>query len=261
MSDSDQITIETPEHVQFSYELAGLGSRGLASFVDHLLFGTGIVILAVGLALIGSAVDLPDFGTIAFALIGSVFLFYIVYFILAEGITGGRSPGKRLVGIRVIRDDGTAAAALDIIVRNVLRLVDMLPVLYTTGLVSILVHRRSKRVGDMAARTIVVKERLLELSDIAPAAGSAAQPLPPSPLHSIARLGVRRVSAEEARTIQRYLERRYELEPPRAAEIAARLLESLVHRFPAEHQAAIQANPDAFLQALAEVYTADVGRF
>jgi len=257
----DQVTIETPEHVQFSYELAGLGSRGLASFVDHLLFGTGFVVLTVALALLGTALDLPDVTWIGWALGASFVLFYVLYFILAEGLTGGRSPGKRLVGIRVIRDDGTAATALDMVVRNALRLVDMLPAFYSVGLIAMLVHRRSKRVGDMAARTIVVKERLLELSDIAPTGSSSGEPLPPSPLHSIARLGVRRVTAEEVRTIQRYLERRHELEAPRAAEIAGRLFQSLAPRFPAEHQQAIQGDPEGFLQALAEVYMAEIGRF
>src|SRR5439155_10322840 len=79
------------------------------------------------------------------------------YFVFCEMTSGGRSLGKALVGLRVVRDGGFPISLRESLVRNLLRLVDVLPWYYTVGLVSIVLSRDGKRLGDLAAGTIVVR--------------------------------------------------------------------------------------------------------
>jgi hypothetical protein len=79
------------------------------------------------------------------------------YFVLFETLAGGRSPGKMLVGLRVVSDDGRAIGVPQAIARNLLRFIDVLPTSYLVGLAAILVSPQGKRLGDLAAGTIVVR--------------------------------------------------------------------------------------------------------
>ena len=92
--------------------------------------------------------------------VGSIasFLLYFGYDVAFEVLGGGRTPGKRLAGLRVLRDDGRPVDLLSSCIRNVIRLVDGLPLLYLPAMVSILVTTNNQRLGDLAARTIVVRD-------------------------------------------------------------------------------------------------------
>lgn len=83
-----------------------------------------------------------------------------------DAFGGGRTPGRRLTGLRLVMADGGSVGLLPAVVRNVLRLVDLLPGAYSVGVVAVLVSPRNQRLGDMAAGTVVVRE--------APAARRAA---------------------------------------------------------------------------------------
>lgn len=163
-ADTRLLSVETPEAVSFSQELADVGSRGLALLLDMLIIGliavaeivvTGGVLL--GLGMLNARLFTGVGAWIAGGLIVALFLTFWGYFVLTEGLRG-RTPGKRTMGLRVMRDDGAQATMLDSVVRNLIRLVDLLPGYYAVGLVSALVSSRHKRLGDMAAGTVVVRD-------------------------------------------------------------------------------------------------------
>jgi uncharacterized RDD family membrane protein YckC len=169
MTDGDATTelfrVETPESVAFAYELAGLGSRGLALILDTLLLvlifiGEGAVFALAGWAASAAPGQAGErlLPWLAGAALIVWFATYWGYFIAGEVWRNGRTWGKRRMGIRVVRDDGSRVGAGDSVVRNLLRIVDVLPGNYAVGMVCVLVSKRNKRVGDMAAGTVVVRD-------------------------------------------------------------------------------------------------------
>jgi uncharacterized RDD family membrane protein YckC len=167
---SDLLSVETPESVAFAYRLAGLGSRGFALILDTLvvsLIGIGEALAGLGLyeALNLSSARLAD--TAAPWIIGAavviVFLTAWGYFIVGEVFGNGRTWGKRWLGLRVVRDDGSRVRAGDSVIRNLLRLADVLPGNYTLGMFAILFTPQHKRLGDMAAGTVVIRDETTEL--------------------------------------------------------------------------------------------------
>lgn len=215
----DQLTIDTPEHIALELPLAGVGSRFLALAYDSLLqlvvlAGLGIVAAGIGL-LIVPATGRPSLGLWLFAallLIG--FVVYMGYFALFETIWNGQTPGKRLVGLRVIDVSGRPVTAYAAILRNLLRLVDQLPGFYALAIVSVLLTERNQRLGDLAAGTVVVHDRV-EARAAAPA------------VEARARHGAQRLTAAELTLIEGFLRRRSDLDPlvrlRTARQIAARM--------------------------------------
>lgn len=171
----ESVTISTPENVSFTFELAGLGSRFIALLVDMfvqfvIFWGVAMGIYLVGLgAVVAVAVTMTDKTAVARVtgaiVIGAVALiilaFFLIgwsYFILFEVRSGGQTPGKRLMNLRVLRDKGQPVRFFDSAIRNILRAVDWLPGMYMVGIVSILANRSNQRIGDIAAGTMVVRE-------------------------------------------------------------------------------------------------------
>jgi uncharacterized RDD family membrane protein YckC len=164
----DTLHIETPENVAFGYTIAGIGSRFLAALVDTILIGILQVIVLIA-ALAFARVLLPDG---AMALDGdNPFLGWIIgisglisfaflwgYYIFFEMLWNGQSPGKRRARLRVIRADGTPITLTESIIRNLVRLIDFLPAYYGVGVVTMFVNPQSRRLGDLAAGTLVVRE-------------------------------------------------------------------------------------------------------
>lgn len=255
MVDSDErVGLRVPEQIEISYELAGLGSRFLAAAIDTFLVALGVAVLALAAWLIrgvitGSAA--PSTFT-AIVVLSAAVLMYIGYFTYFESTSGGQSPGKRLTGLRVVSVDGAAVSPEQSAVRNILRLVDLLPLLYAAGLVSILVTARNQRLGDLAAATMVIKERLEPLVELPEEPSSMAVGLPPGVSAEVLRLvraGVRAVTREEEKTIRRFLERRFDLAPPARRRLAARLADALRPRFPGIEPGQLQS-PEAFLEVV-----------
>ena len=159
------VDVETPEQVVFSYSLAGVGSRALAAFVDYmicfaLLMG---VIIMTSLVFTGA---IARTGAAALSAWGGAFLilaqFAILwgYYVLFEGLNDGRTPGKKWLGLRVVEDGGFSVSFAASAARNLARIIDMQPVFfYAVGLISVVASKRGKRIGDMIAGTIVVRER------------------------------------------------------------------------------------------------------
>lgn len=148
----------------FPYRVAGIGTRFLAALIDGLI-SIGVEILVVLLALVVYLVGASS-AAVILGLTLSFILFW-GYFIYFETTWNGQTPGKRMMKIRVIKTSGEPISFIDAVVRNLIRIVDSLPFLYGLGLLSMFISKQSRRLGDFAAGTLVVKERsLVTLRDV-----------------------------------------------------------------------------------------------
>lgn len=161
---NESVSIPTPDRIHLEFELAGLGSRALAFMIDCVLIVSGLVLLAFVLVVAGllAAADPATLAASAWA----VALFFIVlflgmwgYFLLFEALDHGRTPGKRLAGIRVIRDDGFPIGWREAALRNLVRAADMIPPpACLVGSLMIAISKNGSRLGDLVAGTMVVRE-------------------------------------------------------------------------------------------------------
>lgn len=170
----DQLSIDTPELVSLELPVAGLGSRAVACFIDYLLQSVALFLFFLGLALLASALPTPAHAHVSKAqsdsdtawgmaiVIAIMFLFQWGYFTLFEAFWHGQTPGKRLLRLRVLEQTGRSASFLNALTRNLLRVVDMMPGFYLVGIVFLFATKRSQRLGDLTAGTIVVHERTVE---------------------------------------------------------------------------------------------------
>jgi uncharacterized RDD family membrane protein YckC len=161
------LKIRTGQGVEIDLELAGLGARSYAFLIDwhiRILLAAAWVIAAVGLVwLLRQGADdvlewIGERRLMTWVLLPAG-LIYLLYHPLFEIATSGRTPGKRLAGIRVIGDDGRVPGVGAHLARNVFRLIDSLPLLYVLGIVVGLCNRRQLRIGDLAAGTVLIYEQ------------------------------------------------------------------------------------------------------
>ena len=234
---SAELRIRTPEGIAFSYPLAGPVIRGLAWMVDLLV----IVVISQGLGTIARLAGVvgADFA-MALSTIG-YFVVSIGYTIATEWAWRGQTIGKRLLNLRVMDAQGLRLQVNQVVMRNLLRFVDMLPGFYAIGGAACLLNRRAQRLGDLAANTVVVHLPKHAEPDLDQLLAGKFNSLRQHP-HLEARLR-QRVSPEEARLALQALVRRDELDPAARLQLFGALADhfkSLV-AFPAE---SIEAMPD-----------------
>jgi len=238
-----QLSIETPEQIALEFPLAGIGSRFLALFIDLVLQGL-VYVAAFLLSFFGIAAmhGLPGWMTNwIWALYGlAAFVIYTGYFALFETFWNGQTPGKRYAGIRVIKDSGRAITGFEALTRNLLRIVDQLPGVYAVGVITMLCSRESKRLGDFAAGTVVVRETQNNAWLPNWSAGGAAD----APLYDVTRLSV-----ADLEVIEMFLQRRLDLSPTVRVETGQRLCRRLADTLGVAPEQI--ANPDNFLEAVA----------
>src|SRR5258708_22366825 len=163
---SAEYSVLTPERVSLQYDIAGIGSRGAAAMVDTAIQAVVMIVLFVALSAgLATVAAFLSFGnsnaTATLVLALFVLALFIVangYFILFEILWNGQTPGKRMVGLRVIRENGYPMRPIDAVIRNLVRLVDWLPGAYGIGVLTLLMNERPKQLGDFASGTIVVRE-------------------------------------------------------------------------------------------------------
>jgi uncharacterized RDD family membrane protein YckC len=217
----DTVTIETPEGVDLNVTLAGLGSRFVAAVIDLLIQVGTLFIFFFALGIVGEAAG--DLGGFAVA-IGALLIFVVVfvYPVLFETLNSGRTPGKAAIGIRAVMEGGRPITFAAAAVRNLVRLVDTLPFSYAVGIVAILVSKKNQRLGDMAAGTLVVRDRKPE-----PVAAAWVHSMTPQYSYEVDGWDVSSVDEDEIATVRSFLLRRFELTPEAryglANELAARL--------------------------------------
>src|SRR5579859_3411485 len=161
---SAEYSVLTPERVSLQYDIAGIGSRGAAAIVDTAIQAVTltvvIVALGAGLAISGLSGDGGSGSSLLVVGFIAVAVLAIAdgYFMFFEILWNGQTPGKRMVGIRVIRENGYPMRPIDAVIRNLVRVVDWLPFGYGVGVLAMLFNSRSRRLGDFASGTIVVRE-------------------------------------------------------------------------------------------------------
>ncbi len=214
------LSVQTPESIAFSYELAGLGSRFLAVVIDLLIQGAIFVAIIWGIALLGAgqppervvtAASTKMAVSILYAFfITLIFIVFFAYFIVFEAFWNGRTPGKKLMGLRVVRDGGYPLDFTSAAIRNLIRVGEVVLGFYAISAIACIASAENKRLGDMAAGTIVVRD---------------------SPIASLATLVAESEEAprstmlteKEHSIIDLFVARRKSLAPSVRAQIAARI--------------------------------------
>jgi uncharacterized RDD family membrane protein YckC len=218
------LSIETPENVAFGYEVAGLGSRFMAALVDSLLILALLIVVGLVGALFSGAVltNIEQSEELVLWVVGALILIAFVlmggYYIFFELLWNGQTPGKRVFNLRVIRSDGRPITLTESLVRNLVRLVDFLPSTYGVGVVTMFLTSQAQRLGDLAASTLVIFDQgEVTLESLRPRTGST--PAVRTQLNEVTGerepvlpdVPVQRLTDQDARLIEEYLRRRYQL--------------------------------------------------
>jgi uncharacterized RDD family membrane protein YckC len=228
----DELVIETPERVELHYVLANIGNRFLAAGIDHLIQTVSIVIILVAASTIGNwrLFSSMSVWTAAVTVL-VIFAIYWGYFVAFETLWNGQTPGKRIMRLRVVREDGRPVRFFEVFVRNLLRLaIDFQPLpSYAIGVVSIIFSEKSKRIGDFVAGTVVIKERateapsLTEIIKVSEFERQRVERTTAAPFLADTRL----LSDQELRAVETFLKRRFELKEPNRSALAARIAQPI----------------------------------
>ena len=257
--DDDRLVIESPDHVEVAVDLAGVGSRFLALAVDTVIQGAlvlGVIIILMALSGLFGAVGLPALEGVFLAIgIGAVAIINFGYYIVCEMRMNGQTVGKRLVRIRVVKDTGEPIRFFDSALRNFVRVFEAAAGLYSISVVSVLISSQRKRLGDLAAGTIVVvaSERL------APAhlaIDIANLPMSDELRRSI-RAGIGAVTQEEYEFVTDLLARAAELPQQMATRMAVETGWKMMQKMGITPSGAESQTPHTyfvFLQAVAALY-------
>ncbi len=218
---AETVDVETPELVVLTYTVAGVGSRVAAALIDYGICLLGYAAVLIGMSSLGVRSRLGGWaGSAAWAgALLYLLLFAILwgYYVLFEGLADGQTPGKRLLRLRAVRDGGYSVTFGASAVRNLVRLLDMQPIFtYGVAIASVMLTRRGKRLGDLAAGTIVVREGLAPRA--APAATRRTAGQTPEGAVAVARL-----TNAEYSVLERFAERRAELTADRRAALAEQI--------------------------------------
>jgi uncharacterized RDD family membrane protein YckC len=242
----ESLIIETPERVPLEFALASIGNRFLAVAIDHFIQYLSIFILVW--LLMSFAGGLPDamnapekfFGdmpkwTLAI-LILAVFLIFAGYFIVFEWMWNGQTPGKRLMKLRVIRDDGRPITLWEAIARNLLRICDAAPgfviPVYSVGLITIFLNGRDQRIGDIFAGTVVVRERAGEAPTFAETFSNPVSDTAFSRVQTRTefRADISPVTESEIEVVESFLRRRWDLSDRQRLWMAWRIALPLMYK-------------------------------
>lgn len=205
-------TVDTPELVRFRFRLAGPGPRAVAWMIDFAVMTTVVVggsVVVSAFSVIEGVAELGQ-GLIMLLLFAMNWLYGAIF----ETLWSGRTPGKALLNLRVVRADGAPGRFPDFLLRNLLRYVDFLPAAFGLGILVMTVDDKLRRIGDLVGGTIVVAEQrtrvLAAVPIVPPVSDEERQALP-------ARVDL---SRSEVRAIEALLRRRTQLSDERAEELA-----------------------------------------
>jgi uncharacterized RDD family membrane protein YckC len=236
----EDLVVATPEQVAFRFETAGLGSRFAAQLLDLAVLAGLFIAVSIASAVVSALLRTP---TVAGIFIVGAFLSFWAYWILLEALWSGRTLGKYALHLRVIDARGGPVSPGQAVIRNLLRIVDFLPWSYALGTAVMFSTARSQRLGDLAAGTVVIRERAaIRLADLVANTTQPAQA--PAPVRAGAELepGLRRF-------VQAYAQRRATLAPQRREQLAWSVEPALRTVLPA---VVASAGPLAALDQLAD---------
>jgi uncharacterized RDD family membrane protein YckC len=239
MTSFDKLTIETPEQTALELPLAGIGSRFLALAVDYLI--QFVALMALVIFFTNVTIPWPWLSQwMEVIFIFALFFLSQAYFAFFEALWNGQSPGKRYTRLRVIKEDGRPIGVADAVARNLLRIVDWLPGIYVVGIVTMMLNRQNKRLGDYVAGTVVVHEKPFEEMQM----GWDLAERPGAPLFHASRL-----SPEEFSLVETFLQRRSHLSDAVRRDMARQISDRIAETLgtpPAQ-----RAVPEVFLEGIA----------
>lgn len=248
------ISISTPESLEFSHEPAGIGSRFVASVIDAILQVAMILVVlsSAGLWTLPLKAATDSSSTWAGAI--TILLAFLVlwgYHIFFEMIWNGQTPGKRAAGIRILKDGGYPIGFLDSLIRNLLRLVDFLPFSYGVGVVVMLCNSKFKRVGDFAAGTIVVKERRIKMPHSL--TSETVGPREDIMFDGQPLTNVYKLSDAEFDVVRQFMVRRHELQKDARLSLAIKIARPLARKLGLQPEVTL-GKEEEFLEKLARAY-------
>jgi uncharacterized RDD family membrane protein YckC len=266
----DVLSIDTPEQVALRFPVAGIGSRFLAVLVDTLIQVVLYLVFILILVLIASSAPKTNTGQLSHngekwlvaILILLHFAMYWGYFTLFEGLRNGQTPGKIAFKLRVIQDSGRQITFFESMTRNLIRVIDLLPGFYLAGVIAMVCNRQHKRLGDLAAGTLVIHERKTEepiWGGTGPRTFTAAA-FTPSPADrfpesrtapelTLPADSVARLTADDLSVIDRFFSRILDMELSTRAGIAQRLATQMAAKMQTEIPS--ETKPERFLEAIA----------
>lgn len=265
LSDGD-LVVATPERVSFDYQVAGLGTRAIAQLLDLLIVGGVLLAVIFFASAAGTVTGSSTVGPLI--LIIGAFIVVFGYFWISEALFSGQTIGKKAFRLRAVGDRGEPLTFMQAGIRNVVRIVDFLPYGYGVGMVVLFANGKGKRLGDLAAGTIVVKDSdhvwLWQLGGAGRPVAPGAPPPPSSPppgdvvnvapsLYapaSVAELTLRRIDPELRRFVSAYARRRTQLPLALRVQLASTVQPSLRVALP---EVFAQRGPLATLDHLADL--------
>jgi len=268
----ETLVIETPERVPLAFALASIGNRFLAATIDHCIqyFSIAVVVwiflTAAGFGGSEQMGMVDEIGReapkwmIAIMII-ALFLLFAGYFIFFEWLWDGQTPGKRLLKLRVIREDGRPITLWEAIARNLLRVFDAVPgfllPIYSVGLIVIFLSNRDQRVGDIFAGTVVIRER----TDEAPTfAETFSNPIADAAFRRVQKrtdfsANVSSLTAQEIEVVESFLRRRWDLTERQRLWMAWRIALPLMYKLKPDYDLATFTY-EGFLEELLHRYHA-----
>jgi len=241
--------------------LAGIGSRFVAVLIDSLLWTMGLVVLVILFAIVAPSIQ--AFNKISYQwgvaiVLFLVFLFNWGYFTLFEAFWNGRTPGKKIAKIRVIQQSGRPIGLFESMARNFIRYVDQFPSFYAVGVIAMFVTKQHQRLGDLAAGTLVVRDREQETplwgdsgSRTFTAASFAAATAPPEPhmLVTLPATQIARLSITDLEVLEGFFARRLDMALSVRQSLAERIAAAIRTKSGMEQPAGVST--ETFLEATA----------
>ena len=229
---NDHLSVETPEQIDLNFQKAGIGSRFYATLID-----TCLLLLIVFIGSYVNARLISELGSVVgnwLAAIGGIvgFALFWGYYMAFEIITNGQSPGKRLLGLRVMKVGGYPISFADSAIRNLVRIVDFLPFCYCIGLTVMLLNGNWQRLGDLAAGTLVVKtsKKKLTLTDVGTKVVGQDINISPQQFLYVEWIQPDLITDTELSMIREYLSRRSALSVPRKIKLAETIGSPIVEK-------------------------------
>ncbi len=232
---ADQLQIDTPELVSIEMPLAGIGSRFVALLVDYLIWTAGILVIVVLYTYLLPGIGAFSKVSMQWAVALRIFIFFLFnwgYFTLFEAFWNGRTPGKRVARIRVIQRSGQAIGLFESMARNLIRYVDQIPFFYAVGVITMFATRQHQRLGDLAAGTLVVRDRPLETplwgesgtrTFTARTFNSSRQIPEPHMAYTLPATGIAKLSPADLAVLEGFFSRRLDMSLPTRQTLAQRI--------------------------------------